>query len=35
VLPDLLDRITLAGADPGAAAHDMARQVDRVLGATR
>src|SRR5207302_2021094 len=35
VPPDLLDRITLAGADPGAAAHDMARQVDRVLGATR
>jgi ABC-type glycerol-3-phosphate transport system substrate-binding protein len=35
VLPDLLDRITLAGADPAAAAHETAREVDRVLGATR
>ena len=35
VLPDLLDRITLAGADPAAAAHEMARQLDRMLGATR
>jgi len=35
VLPDLLDRITLAGAAPAAAAHELARQLDRVLGAIR
>jgi len=34
-LPDLVDRITLAGADPAAAAREMARELDRVLGATR
>ena len=35
VLPDLLDRIALAGADAAAAAHASARALDRVLGATR
>src|SRR6059058_809277 len=34
-LPDLVDRITLAGADPAAAARETARELDRVLGATR
>src|SRR5436309_2190010 len=31
-LPDLVDRITLAGADPAAAARETARELDRVLG---
>ncbi len=31
VLPDLVDRI-LAGADPEAAAHDVAHRIDRLLG---
>jgi multiple sugar transport system substrate-binding protein len=35
VLPDLLDRITLAGADAAAAAQATARELDRLLGATR
>jgi len=35
VLPDLMDRITLAGVDPETAAHEMAREIDRLLGATR
>ncbi len=33
VLSDLMDRITLGGADPGAAARGMARELDRLLGA--
>jgi len=31
VLPDLIDRITLRGEDPAAAAREMARAVDRIL----
>jgi multiple sugar transport system substrate-binding protein len=31
VLPDLIDRITLRGEDPAAAARAVARQVDRIL----
>src|SRR5437763_9575169 len=34
-LPDLVDRITLAGADPASAARATARGLDRVPGATR
>ena len=33
VLPDLLDRITITGADPAIAAHDAARQIDQILAA--
>jgi multiple sugar transport system substrate-binding protein len=35
VLPDLMDRITLGGAEPRVAARAMAREIDRVLGSTR
>jgi multiple sugar transport system substrate-binding protein len=31
VLPDLMDRVTLAGDDPAAAARDLARRLDRIL----
>ena len=34
-LAELMDRITLAGADPGRAARATARELDRLLGATR
>src|SRR5439155_215825 len=34
-LPDLLDRITLTGADPAVAARELAREVDRLLAGTR
>ncbi|OLD76537.1 MAG: hypothetical protein AUI33_04840 [Ignavibacteria bacterium 13_1_40CM_2_61_4] len=34
-LPDLMDRITLTGADPAAAARELAREVDRLLAVTR
>jgi multiple sugar transport system substrate-binding protein len=34
-LPDLIDRVTLMGTDPARAAREMARELDRVLGATR
>ncbi|HYT69963.1 MAG TPA: sugar ABC transporter substrate-binding protein [Gemmatimonadales bacterium] len=34
-LPDLMDRITLAGAEPRVAARAMAREIDHVLGSTR
>jgi multiple sugar transport system substrate-binding protein len=34
-LAGLMDRIILGGADPEAAAHDMARQLDHLLGAAR
>ena len=35
VLAALMDRITLGGAEPGRAAHATARELDRLLGATR
>jgi hypothetical protein len=34
-LPDLLDRIVIAGDDPDAVARDMARRLDRLLGSAR
>lgn len=34
-LADLMDRITVGGADPGRAARATARDLDRLLGATR
>jgi multiple sugar transport system substrate-binding protein len=34
-LPELIDRITLTGTDPARAAREMARELDRLLGATR
>jgi len=34
-LSELMDRITLTGADPGRAARATARELDRLLGATR
>jgi hypothetical protein len=34
-LIDLMDRVTVGGADPGRAARATARELDRLLGATR
>src|SRR5438445_346763 len=34
-LIDLMDRVTAGGADPARAAHATARELDRLLGATR
>ncbi len=34
-LADLMDRVTVGGADPGRAARATARELDRLLGATR
>jgi hypothetical protein len=34
-LIDLMDRVTVGGADPARAAHATARELDRLLGATR
>lgn len=35
LLPDMMDRITLAGVDPAVAAHEMAQAIDRLLAERR